>query len=88
MLCPLGSRSLSTPLCSITVEIRFVIMIALPFPGDKGVNGCLCSIQRDCSGTPLLCYSRFSFKSFDILGNAYSSQESDEKITSTLMCVQ
>lgn len=43
MLCTLGSRSLSTPLCRITVEIRCAIVIALPFPGDKGVNGCLCS---------------------------------------------
>lgn len=50
----IGSRSLSSPPCRTTVEIRHVIMIALPFPDDEGVNGCLCSIQRNHS-TIVLC---------------------------------
>lgn len=34
-------------MCRITVEIRCVIMIGLPFPGDKGLNGCLASFFLD-----------------------------------------
>ncbi len=38
MLCTLGSRPLSTPLCKITAAIKCVIMIALPFPVEKCVK--------------------------------------------------
>lgn len=38
VLCTLGSRPLSTPLCRITVEIKCVIMVAFPFPVKKCVK--------------------------------------------------
>lgn len=48
--CVLGTLDLKGTLsrmCRITVEIRCVIMIGLPFPGDKGLNGCLSSFFLD-----------------------------------------
>lgn len=48
--CVLGTLDLKGTLsrmCRITVEIRCVIMIGLPFPGDKGLNGCLASFFLD-----------------------------------------
>lgn len=48
--CVLGTLDLKGTLsrmCRITVEIRCVIMIGLPFPGDKGLNGCRSSFFLD-----------------------------------------
>lgn len=47
--CTLGSRLLSTRPCEIVAEIWSMMIISLPFPGDKGVNGRLCHFQRGCS---------------------------------------
>lgn len=81
VLCTLGSRSLSTPLCRITVEIRCAIVIALPFPGDKGVNGCLYS----STGLRIIKGSRV-----DVLGNRLIRFHSglDERICSNPLPVQ
>lgn len=52
VLCALGPRTLSSPLYSITAEIRCVIMISLPFPVDKGVNECLYTTHSVAAALP------------------------------------
>lgn len=79
----IGSRSLSTPQCRITIEIRCVIMIALPFPDDKGVNGCLCSIQRDYSSTAL-CIIKWKRRHF---GKWAHCCQSDEETNIQISCL-
>lgn len=47
----IDSRSPSSPLSRAVVEITRVIMLAPPFPGDKGVNGCL--LCKESAAVPL-----------------------------------
>lgn len=47
----IDSRSPSSPPSRAVVEITCVITVAPPFPGDKGVNGCL--LCKESAAVPL-----------------------------------